>query len=321
MTMAKFTAPRFAIPLLSLGLLAFQPLARAADIAPATPAAAASAAASVLEAQVLLDRAHFSPGQIDGATGSNTRRAIMAFQKSRGIESNGDLDDATWTELRKDSASALVEYTISAEDAQGPFVSIPADMMAKSKLEHLGYTSLEEAIAERFHASPALLRKLNLGKSRAAGVVLTVPNVVDAPPLAKAAKVVVDQSDASVSLVDAAGKAYARFPATSGSKHDPLPIGDWKINGVARNPTFHYNPKLFWDADAGHSKATIAAGPNNPVGVAWVDLSKEHYGIHGTPEPATIGKTQSHGCIRLTNWDVLRLASAVVPGTDAILQP
>ncbi len=138
--------------------------------------------------------------------------------------------------------------------------------------------------------------------------------------LPKAAKVVVDKSDGTVSLVDASGATYAQFPATMGSSHDPLPLGDWKINGVARDPTFHYNPDLFWDADASDSKATIPAGPNNPVGKVWIDLSKPHYGIHGTPVPATIGKTTSHGCIRLTNWDALEVASAVAPGMEAVLQ-
>ncbi|HEY0916375.1 MAG TPA: L,D-transpeptidase, partial [Solimonas sp.] len=111
-----------------------------------------------------------------------------------------------------------------------------------------------------------------------------------------------------------------RFPATIGSRHDPLPLGKWKINGVSRDPPFHYNPKLFWDAEEGHSKAKIPPGPNNPVGVVWIDLSKPHYGIHGTPEPRTIGKTQSHGCIRLSNWDAAALADAVKPGTPALLQ-
>jgi lipoprotein-anchoring transpeptidase ErfK/SrfK len=138
--------------------------------------------------------------------------------------------------------------------------------------------------------------------------------------LPDAAKVVVDQDDSSVSLVDADGKVYARFPATTGSKHDPLPIGEWKINGVAKNPTFNYNPDLFWDANPAHDKATLQPGPNNPVGLVWIDLSKEHYGIHGTPEPARISKSQSHGCIRLTNWDALRVASAVKPGMVASLQ-
>jgi lipoprotein-anchoring transpeptidase ErfK/SrfK len=132
--------------------------------------------------------------------------------------------------------------------------------------------------------------------------------------------VIVDKSESTVTLLDASGKTIAHFPASAGSQHDPLPLGTWKINGVARNPPFHYNPKLFWDADPGHGKAKIAAGPNNPVGVVWIDLSKDHYGIHGSPEPSTIGKTQSHGCIRLTNWDAMAMAQAVAPGVPAILQ-
>ena len=131
---------------------------------------------------------------------------------------------------------------------------------------------------------------------------------------------VVDKSDAVVMLVDAEGATVAQWPATMGSSHDPLPIGEWEIKGVANDPVFHYNPDLFWDADPSHSKAKIAPGPNNPVGVVWIDLSKEHYGIHGTPEPSTIGKTQSHGCIRMTNWSARTLAEAVGPGTRAVLR-
>ena len=120
--------------------------------------------------------------------------------------------------------------------------------------------------------------------------------------------------------LDAAGKILAQYPASSGSEHDPLPIGMWKINGVAKNPPFHYNPELFWDAEPNHSKAKIAPGPNNPVGVVWIDLTKDHYGIHGTPEPARVGHTQSHGCIRLTNWDAMELAGMVRPGLPAELK-
>ena len=160
---------------------------------------------------------------------------------------------------------------------------------------------------EKFHASPKLLQRLNPGKDfgKAGDRARGAERDADAPVPAKAAKVVVDKSDSTVAMLDDAGKVIAQFPASTGSEHDPLPIGDWKIQGVGQHPKFHYNPELFWDADAKDEKATIAAGPNNPVGVVWIDLSKPHYGIHGTPEPSKVGKTESHGCIRLTNWCAL----------------
>ena len=135
-----------------------------------------------------------------------------------------------------------------------------------------------------------------------------------------AAKVVVDKSDRHVRVFDSAGTLLAQFPATLGSEHDPLPLGEWKIRGVSPLPPFNYDPELFWDADAKDAKAKLPPGPNGPVGVVWIDLSKEHYGIHGTPEPQTVGRTESHGCIRLTNWDAAKLAQMVRAGTPAILQ-
>ncbi|QSX76789.1 murein L,D-transpeptidase [Lysobacter arenosi] len=273
-----------------------------------------------LRVQILLDRMQFGPGEIDARWGSNTERAIAAFQRSRDLETSGALDEATWQALNTDASPVLVEYRLTAEDVAGPYSAMPDDMMAKAALSRLGFASLVEALGERFHSSPALLKALNPNADLTReGTALWVPDVQATEP-AKAASVVVDKSDASVMLRDDQGRVYARYPASTGSEHDPLPIGNWTIKGVARDPHFQYNPKLFWDAEPGHKGARIAPGPNNPVGVVWVDLSKDHYGIHGTPEPGMVGKTESHGCIRMTNWNAAALANAVAPGTPTLLQ-
>ena len=276
---------------------------------------------AVLRVQILLDRARFFPGEVDASFGSNTRVAISGFQKHNGLTASGAMDEPTWAALNSDPEPVLVTYTVTEADIAGPFVQIPADMMDKARLPALGYRDPVEALGEKFHASPALLAELNPGKDLGrAGEAIVVPNLASAAPLAKAARVVVDKSDSTVTLFDAADAVIAQFPASTGSGRDPLPLGEWKILGVARNPEFKYNPKLFWDADPAHAKATIPPGPNNPVGVAWVALSKPHYGIHGTPEPSKIGKTQSHGCIRLTNWNVEAMGHSVSPGLPALLQ-
>ena len=290
-----------------------------------------------LAMQVALDRAGFSPGEIDGAAGKNTELARRAFDSRTGPrdEGKGGLDL---------SADPLTTYTITAEDAAGPFIgALPDDMMEKSKLPALGYASIAEMLAERFHSSPKLLERLNPGAAFAAGDTITVPNVepflpaspkpaaakpATAKPTGPAAKaaakstvtVTVTDRTKTLQVHDAAGQLIFHAPVTVGSKNDPLPVGEWKVNGVSEHPPFNYNPDLFWDADPSHAKAKIAPGPNNPVGVVWIDLSKEHYGIHGTPEPSRIGYTESHGCIRLTNWDAMRLAALVGPGTKVILR-
>jgi len=290
------------------------------------PAAEATQPSSALDLQVLLDRAHFSPGEIDGVSGSNTDKAVAAFKRARGLADTASNDDVLQA-LGADSAKTLMTYTITAEDAAGPFTErIPTDIEEQAKLRALHYTSIIEALGEQFHASPNLLRRLNPGARFAAGEQIQVPNVEATPATsaaagaAGAAKIVVSKSNGSMTAFDAAGKILLFAPVTSGSEHDPLPIGEWKVTAVVRNPTFNYNPDLFWDADPSHAKAKIPPGPNGPVGVVWIDITKEHYGIHGSPEPRLIGKTSSHGCVRLTNWDAQALARLVQKGTPVIFE-
>ena len=279
-----------------------------------------------LAAQVMLDRLSFSPGEIDGREGANLKRALVAFQTSRKLPVTGALNDDTWKRLQQDSdhAPPLVNYVITDSDVAGPFSpDIPGDLMEQSKLGALGYATLLEALAERAHASPALLQALNPDATfTKAGETLLVPNVSGGPAPTPATDVVVIVTKATslLTVEDRDHHAIFHAPVTSGSAHDPLPIGTWKVNGVQQNPTFNYNPALFWDANPSHSKARIPPGPNNPVGTVWIDLSKEHYGIHGTPEPAKIGHIESHGCVRLTNWDAQRVAALVKPGTTVIFR-
>ena len=207
-----------------------------------------------------------------------------------------------------------------------------------------------EALAERFHSTPALLQQLNPGDHVRGRSEIQVPNVEpmvapveagrtptpapdrrtrrprrgrpahgrSAAPPKPDVIVTVTKATSALTVADAIGSVLFYAPVTTGSEHDPLPIGEWKVTGVQFNPTFRYNPDLFWDADPSHTKATIPPGPNNPVGLVWIALSKDHYGLHGTPEPSTIGRTQSHGCVRLTNWDALKLAALVKPGTKVV---
>lgn len=283
---------------------------------------AGTSGSSVLRVQVLLDRAHFSPGEIDGHYGGNTRRAVAAFNKAHQLQGGEKVEAETWAELNRDEAPVVVPYTLALEDVEGPFEKLPVDTMEKAKRNALGFESPIEGLGEKFHASPKLLHALNPGVAfDAAGAAIQVPNV-ERPPLVKAhgIGVRVSKSDHSVVVLGPDGTVVARYPATVGSQHDPLPIGTWKINGVGWNPTYIYNPTLFWDSEPGDEKAKLPPGPNNPVGVVWIDLSKPHYGIHGSPEPATVGGSTSHGCIRLTNWDALELGHLVSPGAVALLE-
>jgi lipoprotein-anchoring transpeptidase ErfK/SrfK len=277
--------------------------------------------AGVVRAQILLDRAHFSCAQIDGSFGSNLQKTLAAFQQDRHLPESGSVDAATWAALNADSAPPLTNYTISPDDEKGPFVARPSDLLKQAELPSLGYASALDELSERFHASPKLLQMWNSAADFSKpGQELLVPNVLTLPPGTVAAQVVVSKAESSVRAYDDSGKLLAFYVATIGSEHDPLPVGQWKINGQRRNPDFHYNAKLFWDAKNPDDKAVIQPGPRNPVGLVWIDLSKQHYGIHGTPNPELVGHATSHGCIRLTNWDALELASMVKPGTPAILK-
>jgi len=290
------------------------------DVLDNTPIGPGAKGPEVVRAQILLDRAHFSCGQIDGVYGTNLTKTVTAFEQFRNLPADGNVGTETWAALNADTAPVTITYTIDPQDVAGPFGKVPSSMMEQAKLPWLGYASSLDGLAEKFHSSPSLLQALNPGKDFSkAGEQIVVPNVITMGPGA-AASVMVSKSDSSVTALDAQGKVLAYYVATVGSEHDPLPIGDWQIKGVARNPKFHYNPELFWDAHRHDEKAVIQAGPRNPVGVVWIDLSKDHYGIHGTPDPSKIGHAESHGCIRLTNWDASQLADMVKPGTPAILK-
>ncbi len=275
---------------------------------------------AALRAQILLDRAHFSPGEIDGRYGDNLRVALYGFQASRKLPLTGIVDAATWQSLDADTGPPLVNYTLTPGDVQGPFVRIPRSMDAQAHLPCACYQTPQEELGEHFHINAGLLAEINPGKDiTKPGQQILVPNVVAGfhPPMAAA--VVVSKSNQAVTAFSADGSILAQYPATMGSSHDPLPIGHWQIVEVIHNPWYNFNPKLFWDANPHDARARIPPGPNNPVGLVWMGLSKQHYGIHGTPEPANIGHTESHGCIRLTNWDALELSGMVQKGTPVNL--
>ena len=326
-------------------------------VPPGTPGS--SIDGQIFHAQVLLDAAGFSPGTIDGKKGSSLTEALRGFQQANALEVTGKLDGPTKEALLRNSKSSTVYVKLGADDVRSTYVyPLPTDPEKQYKYPFLGYRNMLEKVAERYHTSPAAVVALNgpekligMGqtlrlpnvepKSRSyagspgkAGYLMNLLNVDGQQP--KATFVIVKKKEGVLEVYDGpvpAGdpnernldlggdKLVAQFPVTMGSQHDPLPIGRWKVVAFSFLPKFHYQPNLFWDAKDTAKEHMLAPGPNGPVGVAWLDLSKEHYGFHGTPEPSTIGHSESHGCLRLTNWDVMRLARIMMkPGFPAIFE-
>jgi lipoprotein-anchoring transpeptidase ErfK/SrfK len=272
--------------------------------------------AGMVRIQVLLDRAHFSPGVIDGYDGENVRKAVSAFQAANGLPVDGLADDSLLTRLeRMDGAPALVAYVLTPDDVRGPFVDVPQNLEAMSRLAHVGYESAAEAVAEKFHMDEDLLRTLNPGADfTTAGAEIVVANAGGGLS-AEVVSIDVDTREGAVRAYDGDHRLLAYYPATIGSGDAPAPVGDHTVRSVAFDPTYRYDPaRLPTFGRRGHGAVNIAAGPNNPVGAVWIALSADTYGIHGAPNPSQVSKTQSHGCIRLTNWDAVELAQAVSAG-------
>jgi lipoprotein-anchoring transpeptidase ErfK/SrfK len=281
--------------------------------APALGPIASSAA--VAQLQILLDRAGASPGVIDGRFGDNVRKALAAYKEITGKALEIDDPQAIKAALEKTGGPAFTTYTITDKDAAGPYVaSIPTDYGKKAKLERLGYASVAEMLAERFHMDEDYLKQLNpRANFNRPGTVLKVA-AVGKPVTTKVARIVANKGREEVYAYAADGKLVAAYPATIGSTDTPSPSGTVKVERVAFNPTYTYNPKINFKQGDNNHVLTIPPGPNNPVGDVWIALSKPTYGIHGTPDPSKIGKTSSHGCVRLTNWDAEELAKLVSPG-------
>lgn len=326
---------------------------RAAWVPPGTPGSEING--EVFHAQVLLDVAGFPTGVIDGKKGMVFEQALRGFQQARGLKVTGQLDAATKAALMQDQRPSTRMLQLTETDVGGPFIyPFPDDAAKQAELKGLYYRNMLEKLAERFHTTPRTIVALNgPDKLIGPGQVLRLPNVLPASREYAGAVddkqarllnlfnvnaqqpqgdfVVVDKSDGVMRVYSGevpstnqvkpdAARLVAQFPVTMGSEQYPLPIGRWKVTTYAFEPPFHYQPDILQGTDKNDEEQMLPPGPNGPVGIAWLDLTKEHYGIHGTDEPSTIGRAESSGCIRLANWDVMRLSRIMKPGFTAIFQ-
>jgi lipoprotein-anchoring transpeptidase ErfK/SrfK len=275
---------------------------------------------AIVKTQVLLDRAGFSPGEIDGKLGENALKALRAFAEAKGLTFDGQKPTSEiWDALiATGSGPIIVDYKITDKDVKGPFLrKLPAKMEDMQGLKSLDYTSPREAIAEKFHMSEALLEALNPNrKLDEAGQPISVVNVITQEDKPAVARVEVNKTRQTVTVFGKSGELIEFFPATVGSKEKPTPSGTLKITSIDANPHYRYHPEYKFKGVRAKHVFDINPGPNNPVGSYWIGLSSEGYGIHGTPNPAKISKAESNGCVRLTNWDAVRLAKLVKKGTE-----